>query len=231
MRPLKLTPLTDALLFKSYMELYRETGQSTLLSHEFPLLFSIRVPRRLLEICAQGLLNEGYFEFVPKADKPRVRLTLKGIAAVETMLENKGSVASRMLAGSDDVLYEIAGIGPTPLPSRDRDSEAKDQWTPLKIDRESDEFKSALAATEEALEKVRSDNGYAASAPEERNAILESLQAGIDRLKSAATVEQVRSLILGPLSYLARKFLDTGIGEVAKRAFSMVSDWLLRSLG
>lgn len=231
MRPLKLTPLTDALLFKAYMELYRENGLSTLLAPDLPQLFSIRVPRRLLDICAQGLLNGGLFEFVPKSEKPRLRITLNGIAAVETMLENKGSIASRMLVGGDDVLYEIAGIGPTPLPPLGVPTEAKDQWTPLKIDRESEEFKSVLAATEEALEKVRSDNGYAANAPEERKAILESLQAGIDRLKSAVTVEQVRSLILGPLSYLARKFLDTGIGEVAKRAIAIVGDWLLRSLG
>ena len=100
-------------------------------------------------------------------------------------------------------------------------------WEPLPIQRAQPEFNVALKQCEEALETIQSDNGYAATEPEERNSIVWTIGAGVNALKEGLiTKDQAQTLLLKPFEYLAKKFPDAIIGVSAKDAATAIWDWL-----
>lgn len=93
-------------------------------------------------------------------------------------------------------------------------------WRPLPIEREEPEYLEALKAVEDAIRVIESDNGYSANEPEERDAILTSLQGGTEALKNGApTLKYLKDTLESGFRYLAKKFTDSAIGVAAKKAF------------
>lgn len=92
-----------------------------------------------------------------------------------------------------------------------------DNWQPLPIDREDPLFKVGLKAVEEALKTIEADNGYAATEPEERNAIIASAKGTVQALKDGYPSKgTVSATLIIPFKYLAKKFGDGIIGAAAK---------------
>lgn len=97
--------------------------------------------------------------------------------------------------------------------------ENEEGWAPIPVDRDSSKLAEAISASEAALEEIESNNGYAASEPGERDAVVGTLRSGIEGLKSrVVTREFVKSALLKPLGYLSKKFTDSAIGIAAKAA-------------
>lgn len=100
-------------------------------------------------------------------------------------------------------------------------------WSPLKIDRSTSEYEEAINYSEAALREVESSNGYADSEPDERNAIVSTIKGTIDAIKSGSpSKKSIVHSLLKPLQYLAVKFRDASIGEIAKVAAVKLVAWL-----
>jgi hypothetical protein len=102
-----------------------------------------------------------------------------------------------------------------------------DEWEPLAIDRDSESFRSAMEATEKAIETIEQNNGYATSAPEERDGIVNTLRGTLDALKHGRPSRgAVMEGMLSPLKYISKKFSDSVMGEIAKVAVTALIKWL-----
>jgi hypothetical protein len=94
-----------------------------------------------------------------------------------------------------------------------------DDWEPLPIDRTSVEYKEAVEASEAALREIETSNGYAASAPEERNSIVETIKGNIAALKFGfPSRRSILEGLLRPFQFISKKFAEASIGEAAKIA-------------
>jgi len=101
-----------------------------------------------------------------------------------------------------------------------------DSWEPLIIERQEPAYAEALAKTETAVKAVRSDNGYAATQPGERNEVVKTLETGVEALKNEQPSKgRLRALLGRPLRYLADKFAGGAIGESAKQALEALIKW------
>jgi hypothetical protein len=102
-----------------------------------------------------------------------------------------------------------------------------DDWEPLPIDRTSVGYKEAVEASEAALHEIEASNGYAATEPEERNGIVETIKGNIAALKSGFPSK--RSIVEGllhPFQFISKKFAEASIGEAAKIAVVKLIAWL-----
>ncbi len=100
-------------------------------------------------------------------------------------------------------------------------------WQPLKIDRESSQFKEAVGSLESAIQTIQGDNGFADALPDVRKEILSSLEQGAADIKSGnVTLGKIKEKTLRPLKWLAEKFSGAIIGEAAKAAFIKLIAWL-----
>ena len=150
-------------------------------------------------------------------------ITIKGIKDIEAQLADSKSILHRYMNRSGDSKSSKKLL---------EKHTYKDEWEPLKIDREAPDYKNAVSAIGEVIETVTGDNGYAATEPEERNHILWSLNEGLEALKDALpSRNQIQALIVAPLNFLARKFAETSMGEVAKIAVAKVLEWLFGLVG
>lgn len=105
--------------------------------------------------------------------------------------------------------------------------EANDDWLPLPIERETEEFQAAVDASKKTIETIEGDNGYAANEPEERNGIVETLKGTLKAIKEGApSKEAIVSGLLKPFNYIAKKFTDAIMGASAKEAVAAIVKWL-----
>lgn len=95
-----------------------------------------------------------------------------------------------------------------------------DEWAPIPLDRSNPALTTAIEAVDETIKQVQQSNGYAADYPEERNFVLDNLEALAKTLKTAAStsIAYVRHHGLSVLSKLQARFGDALVGEVAKEA-------------
>jgi hypothetical protein len=102
-----------------------------------------------------------------------------------------------------------------------------DTWEPLPIDRSSAAYAEAVESSDAALREIESSNGYAATEPEERNAIVSTIRGTLEAIKGGhpSRGALVHGL-LKPLEYVAAKFRDATIGEIAKIAVTRILSWL-----
>ena len=99
-----------------------------------------------------------------------------------------------------------------------------DAWEPLPIDRERPSYEEMVRSLDAIVEATRSDNGYSATYPDERNAILELLTSGRRLLvENVAIVRyQVEVYLLQPLKRLTARFSNAAIDVIAKKAIEAV---------
>lgn len=121
--------------------------------------------------------------------------------------------AERLMAETET--SEIVGQHPeAAVPASDRYVE---------LDHNSPEFREATEAVRAVIERVRSDNEYNATDPEDKQQRLAELEAGSTLLKSIRVrAAAVTAVLVPPLRYLAKKFLDTAIGKAASIAVTAV---------
>lgn len=103
----------------------------------------------------------------------------------------------------------------------------KDEWQPLPIDRDSELYKEAMEAATAALREIESSNGYAVDSPDERSAIVATVKGNLEAVKVGSPNRQsVVHGLLKPLQYIAKKFVDSTLGEIAKLAAVKLIVWL-----
>ena len=171
----------------------------------------------LIRQCLIDLIETGNVNQNEYSDE--YEITPRGIRHVEKNVEEAGSPTAEYLGIRKAIFADVNDAAKAGI--------QEDRWEPLKIDRDAPEFQEAAKALEEAVSTVESDNGYAASQPDERDEIVWSLKEGLvainDKLPSYA---QVRAMIIAPLRFLMKKFAETTIGEIAKTALGKILTWL-----
>lgn len=83
------------------------------------------------------------------------------------------------------------------------------QWEPVKIDLTEPTVKEAISSLERIIEDVRSDNGYSATLPQERDFVLEGLQGTLDKFKSSSVSAGYIRTAIERLGILQRRFAST----------------------
>ena len=105
-----------------------------------------------------------------------------------------------------------------------------DEWSPIPVELEKPETQAVIAAVDDAIEKIRSDNGYTATQTEERDYVVDGLTTFRKRLKEAATISvpYVRQYAIEPL-FRAGKSLGKSLAGLAIEALkSKIKDWMMK---
>ncbi|WP_151115391.1 hypothetical protein [Hypericibacter adhaerens] len=162
----------------------------------------------------QALIEEGLLER-SEGWPEHFEISARGIEYVEAQLESSWTVIGQY--AEEEAQAPLRASAP----------EQADTWQPLKIDRQQPEYQEVVNSVEAALEAIRGDNGYATSQADEREQIVTAIQTGLDRIKHAfPTRAEIKALLLDPLKFVARKFAEMTIGELAKVAATAIIKWL-----
>ncbi len=119
---------------------------------------------------------------------------------------------------------QYAELGITPA-----DFEFPDlEWEPLPINRKDPTLRDLTDKLDETIEAVRSDNGYNANLPQERDFVLESLTNVSQKLKKADYTSRgyLRKNLIEPAKALMRRFRDTSIGLVVSGLRAAIEAWV-----
>jgi hypothetical protein len=111
------------------------------------------------------------------------------------------------------------------------------EWAPIEIDAEDPTAKKAISSLQDIIAEVRSDNGYSASHPQERDYVLEGLQGTLDKFKSSSVsagyirvaIDRLRMLSVrfsGTLKDVAIAAAKTALIEFAKKHLGDALDYL-----
>jgi hypothetical protein len=95
-----------------------------------------------------------------------------------------------------------------------------DEWEPLPLDRADPALQNTIAAVEEAIEQIRSDNGYSSTFPKERAYVLDKLSSFSRRLKTEATISfmYIKEFGIVPLGRVIGRFGAAAVGLAAVAA-------------
>lgn len=111
------------------------------------------------------------------------------------------------------------------------------EWAPIEVDSDDPDVKKAVSSLEQIIEEVRSDNGYSATLPQERDFVLQGLQGTLDKFKSSSVSAGYVRIAIERLGMLARRFAGTiketaiagakvALTEFAKKHFGDVLNYL-----
>ena len=220
----KFGVLIDVVLYKMYVETV--SGESSWFGHgDIDKLFDGSVSKGYVIKCLGALVGKQLVE----EGLGGYSITGSGILYVEQHLEDRDSVTFNFEKYGEAWLdkHSVGTRGEDePADSIDIDLQ-EDEWEPLPIDRESPGYEEAIGTLDEAIGVVAGNNGYAESEPDERNNIVESLRQGQTAIRERQPSKaQITALVLQPLQFLARKFSESAIGEIAKVAAVKIVAWL-----
>ena len=103
----------------------------------------------------------------------------------------------------------------------------EDTWEPLALELTGSQYENAVSESEQALEEIRSHNGYSETEPNERDRIVWSLTEGLKHIKEGfPSRDQIQSMLVKPFSYIAEKFAGASLGEAAKAAVKALLEWI-----
>jgi hypothetical protein len=83
------------------------------------------------------------------------------------------------------------------------------EWAPIEIDGDDPVAKTAISSLQDIIEEVRSDNGYSASYPHERDYVLHGLEGTLDKFKSSSISPGYVRVAIDRLRMLAARFSGT----------------------
>ena len=110
----------------------------------------------------------------------------------------------------------------TQSPAADSGS-SDDEWQPLPWEWQEPHLDNAIQAVENALDRVRGDNGFASAKPETHQRLVWSLSAGLEGLrKRTPDRKEIFAMLYKPLKWLAENFAKSALGEVGKAAGNYV---------
>jgi hypothetical protein len=183
-------------------------------------LVSINLVRSTLEYIKEmhgGPSREAFIKRNVKGNQHLYYITPDGLQFVEKELRRKSSLIAHFKASGDESLDEIAGIDSYFMAIAERADE--EGWSPLEIDRDSENYKQALESTEQAIKIIEQDNGFPVAYPSERSGILNRLKEGLKWLKEKnPTVSDLKTLIMQPFRWIMTMFPKSIMAEAAKEA-------------
>lgn len=102
-----------------------------------------------------------------------------------------------------------------------------DEWSPINVDFESDKTRKVMASIEAAKDAIRSDNGYSATYPAERNEVLASLEFSLTHLKDHAIVSYrfIKQNLRVPLQKALERVEENTTGLAIQAALSAIARW------
>jgi hypothetical protein len=101
-----------------------------------------------------------------------------------------------------------------------------DTWEPLPIDRADSAYGDAIKKTERALEVLEQDNGYAATSPEEKAGIVETIRGNLKALKEGfPSKRSIMEGLIKPLKFIAKKFGENFVGAAASAAIKALASY------
>jgi hypothetical protein len=102
------------------------------------------------------------------------------------------------------------------------------QWEPIPLERTNEKLIAATTALDEAIEQIEQNNGYATTAPGEREHVLENLKAATKSLKERGHIywAQLRSWAMEPLTRVVNRFGNAAVGVSSSAAKEALIDWL-----
>jgi hypothetical protein len=107
------------------------------------------------------------------------------------------------------------------------------EWEPIPLDRTEPELQKAITRIDEVVEAVRSDNGYAATLPEERAFVLDGLTVFATRLRNSDTISVpfLQAYGLTNITKLIKRFGLAAVGVLAMSALEGIKGWLKTKTG
>lgn len=160
---------------------------------------------------APNIVRDILAELIDQSLVKRMNLYREGRSGSGYRLRREGAIAAE---NRPEFVAAFAEIG-----TRIEGEDTAESWEPLPIDISSAQYKDAVESTEKAISEIEASNGYATSSPDERNTLISTLKSGLSSLKTGWISRPLfRATLLTPLGYIAKKFADTGLGEIAKRA-------------
>jgi len=113
------------------------------------------------------------------------------------------------------------------------DFDQNDAWEPLPLDRSDPLVTNTIERLDEAVQLVRSDNGYPTHAPEEREMVLADLSQTQNKFEKSEriSVAFLKRYAVEPLNKLIRRFGGAAIGLAAMAARQAIQDYLKKRFG
>jgi hypothetical protein len=103
-----------------------------------------------------------------------------------------------------------------------------DEWEPLPLDRSDPKLRTVIERVADIAEQVRTDNGYAATVPQERSYVLTELNKFSEIVKNEEQVSVgfIRRYALEPLITVGKRFKGHAIGIAAIATSGAIVEWL-----
>lgn len=227
-KPLRIIPLARLICLKLYLLHVKDDERDKLTVEEVLSEFSISISRNLARSSLEILRKDQFVHRHGNAETGyRFSIKEEGILMIEKSLSKSDSDLTYFLEHGDDSIEDIAGIDAIFV--ADNDEVDASYWIPLDYDKNDPEFIEVLSVVDQALEKIRADNVYAARFPEERSRIIEILESGRDWLATKLpTKGQILDNLVKPFRSVASRFGSSVIGEISKIASQRLLDWLAK---
>lgn len=112
-----------------------------------------------------------------------------------------------------------------------KDPEPVDEWAPITIDQTNPAVSEATKQLNAATEAIEQDNGYSATHPQERDAVVTDLKGGLEKMKSGVvSVNWVRRTVLA-LKIGGFRFANTMKGQIIDGALAALKDVVKNHMG
>lgn len=147
--------------------------------------------------------------------------------------------ALRNLTNQEDITdTEENGSGPDREVSVEVPAEAASAWGSswggapasdrvVPLNHNAPDYKEAFSALEKVIKEFREDHPFGNNPPPERDRVLDELEAGRKLLKGEdARPSALRELLQHPLEWIAEKFAEETIGQLAKKAAAALLKFL-----
>lgn len=233
-KPLRLRPVAEYLLYQIYNETMNNDSKSKFDISDIQKIVSKDIPKNLLT-SAIDLLREyehGSGRLIARhgnKEKYEYSITRDGIIRTEERIQRGDSIAAFLLKQPDADIHDVAGFdGLFYYPGEQK---RLNDWSPLDIDREADDYQATVDVLEESLEVIRGDNGFAEEYPEQRAGILDTLREGLDWLKNKRPSANVlKKLLVDPLRWIAVTFGKSMLGSAGKLAAEKIMKLIFSSM-
>lgn len=204
---LRLREVEDLILYDLYWFVAEPSGPEDIEPDTlFQLLEGHDVSWRFFEAASDSLVEKQYVDRIGALPQT-LGITNRGISYVDSLLDDPNSFIWE--------LHERRSIHGAPtIPAAGRYVE---------LDHNSQEYQDAVNAGTELIDAVRKSNAYPEADDLDRERRLAELEAGY-RLLNAVRVNPstVKGVLGGVLTYLAMKFADEPIGELAINAWKSI---------
>jgi hypothetical protein len=179
---------------------------------------NFRQPRLILR---SGTAAKGYI----------YSITQDGIEAVEEALRTEDSLMRHIARDGEMALLahytvDVTGDDAYAASSEDLPHEPSD-WQETHVDASSEDVQQAIKAVEKLVVEIRVSNIFSDQFPGQSSAVIETLEIGLDKLKTGKPSRMQMFLMLQkPTVWIADKFLGTALGEFAKKAAAALAKLL-----